>query len=114
MEVIVPLGIFAATFLVCWVVRRLVLRALKAWTARTESRAGSLLYEALRGPTLIWALILAAHLAFQGSDLPVGFTAPVGEPAARAVDRVADADVHAAGGKPGAALRQPGSRERCR
>jgi small-conductance mechanosensitive channel len=73
MEVIVPFGIFAATFLLCWLARRLALRALNAWTARTESRAGSVTYEALRGPTLIWALILAAHLAFQNSDLPSGF-----------------------------------------
>jgi small-conductance mechanosensitive channel len=50
------------------------LRALKAWTARTGSRVGAVLYEALRGPTWIWALILAAHLAFQGSDLPRVFT----------------------------------------
>src|ERR1035438_1610594 len=77
MEVILPLGIFAATFLACWVARRLAVRALKAWTARTESRAGAVLYEALRGPTLIWALILAVHLAFQGSDLSVKFTHPV-------------------------------------
>ena len=76
-EALLPLGIFAATFLACWVARGLVLRALKAWTARTQSRAGSVLYEALRGPTLIWALILAVHLAIQGSDLPVKFTHPV-------------------------------------
>src|ERR1035441_5609053 len=77
MEVILPLGIFAATFLGCWVARRLLLRALKAWTARTESRVGAVLYEALRGPTWIWALILAVHLALQGSDLPVRFTHPI-------------------------------------
>jgi small-conductance mechanosensitive channel len=77
MEVILPFGIFAATFLVCWVVRRLIMRALKAWSARTASRAGTVVYEALRGPTLIWALILAVHLAFQGSDLPKRFTDPV-------------------------------------
>ena len=77
MEVILPLGIFAATLLVCWVARRLMLRALRARTARTGSRAGAVLYQALRGPTLIWALILAVHLAFQGSDLPVKFTHPV-------------------------------------
>ena len=77
MEAILPLGIFAATFLGCWVARRLLLRALKAWTARTESRVGVVLYEALRGPTLIWALILAVHLALQGSDLPVKFTGRV-------------------------------------
>jgi small-conductance mechanosensitive channel len=77
MEVILPVGIFAATFLACWVARRLFMRALKAWTARTHSSTGTVLYEALRGPTLIWALILAVHLAFQGSDLPVKFTHPV-------------------------------------
>ncbi|MGD0774582.1 MAG: mechanosensitive ion channel family protein [Candidatus Solibacter sp.] len=77
MEVILPLGIFAATFLACWVARRLVMRALRAWTARTESRAGTVVYEALRGPTMIWALILAVHMAFQGSDLPVKFTHPI-------------------------------------
>ena len=77
MEVILPLGIFAATFVGCWVARGLLLRALKVWTARTESRAGLVLYEALRGPTLIWALILAANLAVQGSDLPAKLTYPV-------------------------------------
>lgn len=77
MEVILPVGIFVATFLVCWLARRLLVHALKAWTARTQSRVGTVLYEALRGPTLIWALILAVHLAFQGSDLPVKFTHPV-------------------------------------
>src|ERR1039457_6691786 len=77
MEVILPLGIFAATFLGCWVARRLLLRALKAWTARTESRVGAVLYEALRGPTWIWALILAVHLAFQGSSVPKALTDPV-------------------------------------
>jgi small-conductance mechanosensitive channel len=77
MKMILPLGIFAATFLGCWVARLLVLRALKAWTGRTESRAGSELYEALRGPTWIWALILAVHLSVQGSGLPAKITDPV-------------------------------------
>jgi small-conductance mechanosensitive channel len=77
MEVILPFGIFVATFVACWVARRLVMRALKAWTARTCSRVGQVVYEALRGPTLIWALILAVHWAFQGSDLPKKFTDPV-------------------------------------
>ena len=54
-----------------------MLRALKTWNARTESTAGLIAYEALRGPTLIWALILAAHLAFQGSDIPFRFTRPI-------------------------------------
>jgi small-conductance mechanosensitive channel len=71
MELVIPLAIFAATFLVAWVFRRVVLRALRAWNERTDSRAGRILYDALRGPTRIWALILAVHLAVQWSDVPV-------------------------------------------
>jgi small-conductance mechanosensitive channel len=74
MEVIMPLAIFLATFLGAWLVRRLVLRALNSWSERTESRAGRVMYQALRGPTMIWAIILAVHLAFQSSDLPARFT----------------------------------------
>ena len=40
MEVILPLGIFAVTFLVAWVVRRLVLRALNAWTSANRQPHG--------------------------------------------------------------------------
>jgi small-conductance mechanosensitive channel len=74
MEVILPLGIFLVTFVVGWLVRRLVLRALRTWNTRTGSRAGQVLYQALHGPAMIWALILAAHIAFQSSDLPVRVT----------------------------------------
>jgi len=74
MEVFRPLAIFAAIFAVGWVVRRLVLRALAAWTERSQSRMGRIMEQALRGPTWIWLIILAAHIAIQTSDLPAKFT----------------------------------------
>src|SRR5437879_5423179 len=74
MEVVLPLAIFLATLLVAWVIRRLMLRALKAWSARTGRRGGLILTQALSGPTLIWSLILAVHLGMQASDLPLRFT----------------------------------------
>jgi len=74
MEIVLPLLTFAVVFLVGWVVRRLVLHSIKAWNARTQSRAGLILYEALRGPLLIWSLMLALHLALQSSDLPAQYT----------------------------------------
>ncbi|HXB74955.1 MAG TPA: mechanosensitive ion channel family protein [Candidatus Acidoferrales bacterium] len=73
-EVLLPLAIFAAAFLAGWVVRRLVLRALHAWNERKQSRNGRILEKALRGPTLIWCVILAAHLGMQSSDLPSRLT----------------------------------------
>jgi small-conductance mechanosensitive channel len=70
MEVILPLAIFIATLLAGWLVRHLVMKGLRKWSARTGSRAGQVLYQSAQGPAVIWTIILAAHLAFQSSDLP--------------------------------------------
>ena len=70
MTIVLPLVIFAVTFAAGWVARSVFLRVLRAWTSRTESRFGLILRNALRGPILIWTLILALHLALQASGLP--------------------------------------------
>jgi small-conductance mechanosensitive channel len=62
--------VFAGVLVAGWLVRWLILRALGAWTRRTGSRPGLILDEALRGPLLIWAVILAVHTAIQLSGLP--------------------------------------------
>jgi small-conductance mechanosensitive channel len=74
MELAWPAMVFAAVFVVAWLVRWLVLRALHAWTVRTGTRPGLILTQALRGPLLIWAVILSAHIAIQLSDLPSNLT----------------------------------------
>jgi small-conductance mechanosensitive channel len=74
MELVWPLAVFVATFIIGWAVRRLILKALRAWTSHTESRAGLVLAEALSGPILIWAAILALHVGLQSSNLPGKFT----------------------------------------
>ena len=70
MALIWPGIVFLVTFGVGWLVRRLVLKALRAWSTRTQSRPALILTEALRGPILIWVLILGVHLAVQSSELP--------------------------------------------
>jgi small-conductance mechanosensitive channel len=70
MELAWPAMIFAGVLAAGWLVRWLVLRALRAWTSRSGSRPGLILDEALRGPLLIWAVILAVHTAIQLSGLP--------------------------------------------
>jgi len=74
MELVWPAVIFLVTLGLGWILRSLIMRALRAWTSRTQSRAGLILTEALRGPILIWTLILAVHLALQGSELPIRIT----------------------------------------
>lgn len=79
-ELITPLAVFALVVALGYLARRLLLRALAAWYARTQSRAGQILADSLRGPLLIWIVILAVHLALQSSDLPARFTAWSPEP----------------------------------
>jgi len=69
-----PAIVFAATFAAAYIARALVLRALRAWVSRTGSRAGQILLESLRGPTVLWVLILALHAAIQSSELPRAVT----------------------------------------
>jgi small-conductance mechanosensitive channel len=74
MDLVWPVVILAATFAMGWLIRGVLLRTLRAWTARSQSRGGLILTEALRGPTLIWAVILGVHVAVQSSNLPESFT----------------------------------------
>jgi small-conductance mechanosensitive channel len=65
-----PAVVFLATLAIGWLIRSLLLRALRVWTERTQSRPAIILTEALRGPILIWVLILGVHLSLQASELP--------------------------------------------
>jgi len=70
---IAPGWVFALTFAAGWVLRWLILRGLKSWNARTQSRPGRILEEALRAPIWMWILILAFHFGLQSSDLPAKY-----------------------------------------
>jgi small-conductance mechanosensitive channel len=73
-ELILPLVVFTVAMALGYVARRLLLRALAAWNGKTQNRTGQILADSLRGPVLIWIVILAVHLALQSSDLPARFT----------------------------------------
>jgi len=69
-QLIEPGIVLVVTFVVAYLVRSVILRGLRAWVVRTGSQPGRVLSAALTGPTTIWALILAVHLAIQSSQLP--------------------------------------------
>ena len=64
----------AAVFLLClaagFVIRRVLLAALNRWVASSSQRAAEVIREALRGPIVIWTVILGVDLATRSSDLP--------------------------------------------
>jgi small-conductance mechanosensitive channel len=70
-----PSIVFVVTFAAGYIARALLLRALRAWIGRTGARAGQIVSEALRSPTVLWAVILALHVAIQSSELPHAVTA---------------------------------------
>lgn len=75
----VPLGILVAVMLIGWVTLRFLFRTLEDWTQRSTSDLDNLVVRALRGPFLLWVIILGLHLATQASQLPPRGTELVGK-----------------------------------
>jgi len=78
-ELIWPIVIFGLTMALGWLVRWLILKGLRGWSARSQSRAGEALGEVLAGPMVIWVVILAAQVATQSSSLPPRFSDRIAE-----------------------------------
>jgi small-conductance mechanosensitive channel len=68
-ELIWPAATFLFTLAAGLLTRRLILKALHGWAARTHSRGGMVLKGVLAGPMSIWVVIVAAHIAIQSSNL---------------------------------------------
>jgi small-conductance mechanosensitive channel len=70
LQLLAPLFIFLITLILGVLVRRLLFSALTRWANKTSSQADDIVVRALRGPFMIWVLMLAIHLAAQISLLP--------------------------------------------
>jgi small-conductance mechanosensitive channel len=68
-----PAAVFLVTLGAGLLVGRLLLKVVRAWTKRTQSRPALILEESLRTPLWIWVLILAVHLAVQASAIPPNY-----------------------------------------
>lgn len=77
-QLVLPLCVLVVTLAVGYGVKRLLVRVLHGWAARTKGQPAALVTNALAGPFMIWVLILGTHLALQSSDLPPRATTWVG------------------------------------
>src|SRR5581483_911425 len=73
-ELLIPVCVLAATLAVGYGAKRLLLRLLSRWAARSKGQTPAIVMNAIAGPFMIWVLILATHLAMQSSDLPTRST----------------------------------------
>jgi small-conductance mechanosensitive channel len=69
-DLAIPIAVFFAVFGVAWIVRRVAFARLHGWAVRTSTTVDETLLESLRGPTLLWIVILAIYVATAMSRLP--------------------------------------------
>lgn len=65
----VPMVWLLATIVVGLILRSVLFRVVRRWAARTQSNLDVLIAETLRGPIVLWSIILGLHLATQNSEI---------------------------------------------
>ena len=66
----VPLALLLGTVLGGLILRKVLFRVVRGWAAHTESQLDVLITQSLRGPIVLWSLMLGLHLATQNSEIP--------------------------------------------
>lgn len=74
-SLVVPFAVLLTVIAVGWSTRRFLFSALEKWAEKSKSRFDDLVVQALRGPFMLWVMILGLHLAVQSSELPARVTA---------------------------------------
>lgn len=73
LTLLLPVLLFAGVTAAGLVLRRFLFRALREWSKRTESKLGELVSSTLKGPAILWTIILAVHVATANSSLPPNY-----------------------------------------
>jgi small-conductance mechanosensitive channel len=68
--VVTPLILFVTTVLAGLILRRILFGVVRKWAASSDSHLDSLIIDTLRGPIVLWAIILGLHIATQNSEIP--------------------------------------------
>jgi small-conductance mechanosensitive channel len=71
--ILIPLGLLVGTIVAGLIVRRLLFRLVREWAAGTDSHLDVVVTQTLRGPIVLWSIILGLHLATQNSRLPARY-----------------------------------------
>jgi small-conductance mechanosensitive channel len=69
-RLLIPALVLGATLIAGLFVRRVIFRALSRWCLKTKNQADDLIIRAVKGPFMIWVLMIGIQLAAQASPLP--------------------------------------------
>jgi small-conductance mechanosensitive channel len=78
-QLLAPALVITVTLIIGLVARRLIFAALTRWARKTTSQMDDIIVGAIRGPFLIWVLMLSIHLAAQFSALPDKVNSLIGQ-----------------------------------
>ena len=63
LRLVMPLCLLVGTVIAGYLVKRLLFRALQRWGATTSTHVEAVMIHSLRGPIIIWSLILGVYFA---------------------------------------------------
>jgi small-conductance mechanosensitive channel len=69
-QLLTPILIIVLIMALGFLVRRLLFSTLARWAKKTSGQFDDIIVQAVRGPFIIWVLMLSIHLAAQASPLP--------------------------------------------
>ncbi|MCG2705549.1 MAG: mechanosensitive ion channel family protein [Candidatus Omnitrophica bacterium] len=72
LNMLMPLGIFLLTLFLGLIVRKIIFVRLAHWAKKTITPIDDIIVEALRGPSIIWSLMLGLYFALQTTAIPAG------------------------------------------
>ena len=70
---LISVAVIAGTLAAGWVIRKILFRLIRRWTAGSHSHVEVILTDSLRVPFLIWFLMLGLDLAVRFSEVPTKF-----------------------------------------
>lgn len=69
-EILAPLAIFIVTLIFGFILRRLIFVRLTRWSKRTKAAIDDIIITSIRGPFIVWFLILGLYFALGSSRIP--------------------------------------------
>lgn len=73
LDILVPVAVFLITFLAGTILRRIIFRKIMFWASRTKTQVDDIVISSVRGPFLLWFIILGLYFSFHSTDLPPSF-----------------------------------------
>ncbi|MFA4888893.1 MAG: mechanosensitive ion channel family protein [Candidatus Omnitrophota bacterium] len=69
-KILVPAGILLITLICGFIIRKIVFVRLSRWSRQTKTQVDDIILDSIRGPFIIWFLMLGIYFTLESSKLP--------------------------------------------